>query len=163
MLINRLMRHSMVSDFEGKQGRMWIGSKLIPGWFWIIPMSIETIKIGFEIWSEIFETYHISDSKAYHLTQIPNRWIFNPLMGHSMLSDFEEKQGHMSTESKLIPVWCWITPVSIESIRIGFENWFKRDTNEWIHPALRRLWFYPVPDSLGITLHCVSRDFSKTL
>ena len=60
----------MVSDFEGKQGRMRIGSKLIPEWFWIIPMSIESIKIGFEIWSEIFETCHISDSKAYHLAQI---------------------------------------------------------------------------------------------
>ena len=110
----------MVSDFKWNQGRIRIRSKLIPWWSLIIPVSIESIKIDFENCFEMVETDHIPDSKTYHLTQIPNGWIFNPLMRHSMLSDFEGKQGHMSTGSKLIPVWCWITLVSIESIRIGF-------------------------------------------
>ena len=134
---------------------------------WRILIFIENWQYSFEKSLEtqrsiiiLVESYRIPDS---NLAQYRTEWIFNPLMGHSMLSDFATKQGHMRIGSKLIPVWCWITPVSIESIRIGFENWFKIYTNEWIHPASRRLWFYPVSDSQVITLHCVSRDFSKTL
>ena len=42
------MRHSMLSDFAENQGHMSIGSKLISVGDWSIPMSIESVKIGFK-------------------------------------------------------------------------------------------------------------------
>ena len=91
-------------------------------------MSIESIKIGFQNWSKIVETCNLSARKLTIWTfwlKYLTEWIFNLFMRHSMLSDLAGKQVRLGTGSKLIPVWMWSVPVSIESIKISFENGFE--------------------------------------